>query len=166
MRRSIPTLLLPLVLAACGGGAAPNPNPNPNPTPVNQIRARIVACPLVNQSSDPTASACLAGTYTGKTLSGADCSLVVQANGNYTFTSPALSTTYVTSDRTIRVFGHQNVGGMHQVIWLIGDPIQSGDSYDLDFKYADGLGRTLEIEATKRPAAGGTLSSTCTAVLN
>lgn len=129
------------------------------------MRARIVACPVVNQSSDPTVSACLAGSYPGKTPTGAECRLVIEASGNYQYSSPTLNYAYTATDRSIRVFGHQNPGGLHLVIWLIGDPIQSQDSFDLRFTYGDGLGKKLEMEATKRPASGGTLNSLCTATL-
>lgn len=166
MMKQTPLLLALLgasILTACGGGGSGG---NPNPGGGNAIRDRLVACPLVMQSSDPAASACLAGTYTGKTLSNETCSLVVEASGNYQFTSAALSYAYSATTKSIRVFGHQNVGGLHQVIWLISDPIQAADSFDLNFHYADGLGKKLEIEATKRPASGGSVSSTCTAVLS
>ena len=133
------TALLSAALVACGGG-----NPNPNPQPGNQIRARLVACSVISQSSDPTASACLAGTYTGKTPANADCKLVIEASGNYQFTSPALSYSYVATANSIRVFEHQNAGGQHQLIWLINDPVQRGDAFNLMFSYADGLGTGMK----------------------
>lgn len=150
------------LLVACGGGGTSTPNPNPG----NAVRDRLVACPAVTQSSDPTASACLAGTYSGKTPAGADCTLVIETSGNYQYTSPALTYSYAATAKTIRIFDHQVVSGLHQVIWLVSDPIQLADSYELNFHYADGLGKKLEIKATKRPAAGGSLSSTCTTTLS
>jgi hypothetical protein len=155
--------LLVGVLAACGGGSGA---PDPKPDPVNQVRTRLVACPVVDQSSDPTASTCLAGTYLGKTLANADCKLVIEASGNYQFTSPALSYNYVATLNTIRVFSHQNAAGQHQILWLMNDPVQRGDAFDLKFSYADGLGKKLEMEGTKRLEAGGRVSATCTAFLN
>lgn len=164
LRTSRPLLLpalLSAALVACGGGG-----PNPNPQPENQIRARLVACPIINQSSDPTASACLAGTYTGKTPANADCKLVIQANGNYQFTSPALSYSYVATPESIRAFDHRNVGGQHQLIWLINDPAKPGDTFNLKFSYADALGKQLVMEGTRRTEAGGQTSANCSATLN
>ncbi len=84
--------LLSAALVACGGGSpTPGPRPDPKPDPGNTIRARLVACPVVDLSSDAAASACLAGTYVSKTAGNAECKLVIEASGNYQFTSPALS---------------------------------------------------------------------------
>jgi hypothetical protein len=156
-------LLLTAALVACGGG---NPTPNPNPQPGNQTRARLVACPVISQSADPTASACLAGTYTGKTLANADCKLVIEAGGNYRFTSPALTYSYTATPESIRVFDHQNAGGQHQLMWLLSDPVKRGDTFDLKFSYADVLGKQLVMEGTRRTEAGGQTSANCTATLN
>lgn len=153
-------------LTACGGGGGtPAPNPGPNPTPGSGITARLGACPVVDQKADPAASACLAGTYSGKTLSGADCSLTVQADGGYVYASPTLSYTYRPTDRTGRVFGHSSIGSTHQIIWLIFDPIAADEPKELDFQAVWGTGISapkLEIEATRHLAGGGSVSSTCT----
>lgn len=169
MSRPTPLILgLALLLAACGGGGAPNPspnpNPNPNPNPGSALITRLAACPVVGNTSDPTASACLAGAYTGKTLSGAACTLTVRADGGYDYASAALTTTYAPTTRTIRVFDYTRVSGLNQVGWLMGDPISAGETHDLKFFARWGTGITtpgVEIEVTKRPAAGGSLSSTC-----
>ena len=164
----VPTLLS-AALVACGGGNPtpnPDPKPNPNPNPGNAMRARLVACPVVDQSSDAAASACLAGTYVGKTPTNAECKLVIEASGNYQFTSPSLSYTYTATANSIRVFGHQNAGGLHQVIWLINDPVQRGDAFNLKLNYADGLGKKLEMEGTRRTEAGGSVSATCMTTLS
>lgn len=158
---------LSAALVACGGGSStPGPKPDPRPDPGNAMRARLVACPVVDQSSDAAASACLAGTYVGKTLTDAECKLVIEASGSYQFTSPSLSYIYTATANSIRVFGHQNAGGLHQVIWLINDPVQRGDAFNLSFRYADGLGKKLEMEGTRRTEAGGSVSATCTATLS
>lgn len=168
-----PTLLTltATALTACGGGGSapnpgpgPNPNPGPTPGPGSAITTRLAACPVVNNSSDPAASACLAGTYSGKTLSGGDCSLAVQANGSYTYTSGALSYTYTPTPQSIRVFGHSSLSGGHQVIWLISDSTSANEARDLDFlaRWGSGLTPKLEISATKYLAGGGSVSSTCT----
>ncbi|GAA5531718.1 hypothetical protein [Deinococcus aluminii] len=165
-------VLLALTLSACGGGSAPNPNPgpnpspnpNPNPTPGSGITARLAACPVVNNSSDPAASACLAGTYAGKTLSGADCSLTVRADGGYDYASPTLSYTFAASAQSIRIFGHNAIQGAQQVIWLIDDPMTANEPKELDFEARWGTGMTpkLEIQAMKHLTGGGSVSSTCT----
>ncbi|MBZ9749406.1 hypothetical protein K7W42_00880 [Deinococcus sp. HMF7604] len=168
------TAVFPLLLAACGGGGTgtptpnPIPTPNPNPNPGSAVTTRLATCPVVSNSSDPAASACLAGTYAGKTLSGADCSLTVRADGSYDYASPTLSYTSAPTAQSIRVFSHSDPQNTHQVIWLISDPMSANEPKELDFEARWGAyiqSPKLEIEATKHLAGGGRVSSACTLTL-
>ncbi|GGR83398.1 hypothetical protein [Deinococcus sedimenti] len=169
MSRRLPLVLtLPILLAACGGTPSPSPNPAPTPTPGNAITTRLAACPVVNTSSDPAASSCLAGTYTGTTLSGSACSLTVAADGAYTFTSPTLTYSFTPTAQAIRVFGHQTLPDLHQVIWLIDDSVTATEPKELDFHATWGRGAPsvkLDIQGTKHLAGGGSTSVTCTVPL-
>lgn len=165
---SLTALLLPLLLAACGGGGTSTPSPTPTPTPGNAITTRLAACPVVNTSSDPAASSCLAGTYAGKTLGGAACSLTVAADGSYTFASPTLTYSFTPTPQAIRVFGHQTLPDLNQVIWLIDDPLTATEPKELDFHATWGRNAPsvkLDIQGTKRLAGGGSTSVTCTVPL-
>lgn len=161
------TLFLPLLLAACGRSGTTS-TPSPTPTPGNAITTRLAACPVVNTSSDPAASSCLAGTYAGQTLSGAACALTVAADGAYTFTSPTLTYSFTPTTQAIRVFGRQALPDLNQVIWLIDDPLTATEPKELDFHATWGRGAPsvkLDIQGTKRLAGGGSTSVTCTVPL-
>ncbi|MHA0041083.1 hypothetical protein [Deinococcus sp. PEB2-63] len=165
---SLTALLLPLLLAACGGGGTSTPSPTPTPTQGNAITTRLAACPVVNASSDPAASSCLAGTYAGQTLSGAACALTVAADGAYTFTSPTLTYSFTPTPQAIRVFGRQALPDLNQVIWLIDDPLTATEPKELDFHATWGRGAPsvkLDIQGTKRLAGGGSTSVACTVPL-
>lgn len=170
MQRVRLLVLTSTLLAACGGTSSPNPGPGPGPGPgpsngTTLTAARMAACPVVSTSSDPEVSACLAGTVVGKTPSGAECKLVIEASGNYQYTSPTVTSSFVATPLSNRVFSHTNVGGP-MVIWLIASPLGPGESYDLDFTYTSALGKKVDIEATKYLATGGSTASSCTTTLN
>lgn len=125
------------------------------------LLTRLSACTPVSMSSDPAASACLAGVYSGKTIDNKDCALTIKVGGGYDYASPTLNYTYPPTANTIRIFDYMRVQGFHQLGWSIGDPIQT-TSYKLDFTARWGTGinnPTLEIKAEKKDA--GTVSSTC-----
>lgn len=165
-RSLLAALLGGLALTACSSGGAPTPPSGGVTTGDAVVRARLANCAVVTNSADPAASDCLVGTYAGRTLSGDACSLEVRANGAYDYRAPNLTYTYTPTARTLRVFGHHAVGGDHQVVWLISDPIQASDAFDLDFQAvfgpnADALGKKIEVKAEKITDGGGRVSSTC-----
>lgn len=121
---------------------------------------RLSACTPVNTSSDPAASACLAGAYSGKTIDAKDCSLTVRADGSYDYASPSLNYTYTPNAKTIRVFGYSALSGFNQIGWIISDAVQTTTMYELNFnaRWGTGTGNPpVEIKATKDI----TTSSTC-----
>lgn len=129
------------------------------------IITRLSGCTPVNQSSDPAASACLAGTYSGKTISNQTCSLTVRADGGYDYASPTLNYTYMPTSKTIRVFGYNSLSGFNQIVWIISDSVQTTAMYDLNFtaRWGTSTGNPpVEIKATKDI----TTSSTCLVPLN
>ncbi|MBZ9712967.1 hypothetical protein [Deinococcus multiflagellatus] len=153
--------LLPLLLAACtgGGGApAPTPGPTPNPTPApgpgSALTTRLAACPQVMNSSDPAATACLAGTYSGKTLANAACTVTIRADGSYDFDTPTLKYTHAPAASAIRIFTHQvSVGPTHTLIWLMSDSASANPAYEMDFKAQFGTYAQppqVTIEGTQR----------------
>ncbi|MFC4452324.1 hypothetical protein [Deinococcus sonorensis] len=164
MRHSLlPAALLPVLLAACGGGGSPT-TPPPGTGQGSALTTRLGACAVVNQSADPAASSCLTGAYTGKTLSGAECSLTVRADGGYDYVSPTLTYTFTATAQATRVFGHNSIEGSHQVIWLINDPMTANEPKELNFEARWGANIAapkLEIEAMKHLNGGGSVSSTC-----
>ena len=107
--------------AAAGGAAA-------EPTPASPLAAKLAACPVVQTSEDPAASACLEGTYEGETLAGEACTLVVRAGGAYDFASPALVVSSAPQDRTIRVFSHAERSA-RTVAWRLAEALQTGTSH-------------------------------------
>ena len=157
-----------VLLPGCSGdddaaeGGAPAPAES-------ALVTKLAACPVVQTSEDPAASACLEGTYEGKTLAGEACTLTIRGGGAYDFASPALTYTYAPSERTIRVFSHGSTSNTHQVGWRISDPVQTGTSYELKFdaafgEYTPAGGKKIDFEAT-RSVDGARSSSSCTLAL-
>ena len=150
-----------------GGGTATNePNETNEPGGLSAIESQLSKCPTVQMTSDPTASACIEGTYTGKTFSGEACSLTIGEVGAYTFTSPTLSVTSTPKDDTIFVFGHNLVSSFGQLTWMVSDPIATEAFYDLEFtaRYGEMVpanDRKIEIEV-QRNDADSMASVTCT----
>ncbi len=133
------------------------------------LAAKLGACPILDTSSDPAASTCLQGTYTGQTLAGEACSVNIKAGGAYDFTTPALSFSYTPADNVIRVFSHTNTAGAQQVLWTISDPTGVGTSYDLDFtarfgQYTQDSDKKITFQATKHVGSAQT-SSSCVVAL-
>lgn len=130
----------------------------------SELEAKLSACPVVSTSSDPAASTCLVGTYSGKTLAGEDCSLEVKADNAYEYTSPTLTVSYSAPADATLLFDHANVQGYEGLKWIVSDPIASEAFYDLDFTARFGTGvpdtdRKIEIEVTENGADAKTSSS-------
>ncbi|WP_027482340.1 hypothetical protein [Deinococcus pimensis] len=158
-------LLAALLLTACSGAPSAPTGPTTGGGTDQALRAKLVACPTVSNSSDPTASTCLAGTYTGRTPAGAACTLSVRTDGSYDYVSPTLTSTYTPTPATIRLFSHQASGGDNVVLWNLSDPASADPASSLDLSVAfgpnyDTLARKLELKA-ERVQGGGRTSSTC-----
>lgn len=120
----------------------------------SELEERLAECPLLSASSDPTASACLLGTYDGKTLSGQDCSLVLGESGNYDFSSPALDVSHTAPDDTLFVYGHSKFSDTAMLTWKVSDPITLDTWYELSFEARFGAGvpeadSKIQIEVTE-----------------
>lgn len=160
IRRPLALLLVSACASACGGSddPAPDDSPGPNEEPsLGAVEQKLAACALVATTSDPTASACIEGTYTGKTLSDGDCSLTIGNVGAYTFTSPTLSVTSTPQGNSIFVFDHTSFGGFGMVTWKVSDPLSSDTWDELDFtaqygEAAPAANRKLDIEVTRHTA--------------
>jgi hypothetical protein len=148
-------------LAGCGddGGSSETTEPGGSnaPSGLSDIEAKLAECPTVQTTSDATASACIEGTYTGKTLSGETCTLTIGDVGAYTFTSPTLSVTSTPQPDSIFVFGHNLVSSFGQLKWMVSDPIATEAFYDLDFSALYGEmvpanDRKIEIEVQRNDA--------------
>lgn len=156
-----------LVLAACSdssedGSAASSGGPSP-------LVSQLSACPSVQTSSDPAASACLAGTFAGKTLAGEACSLTVRADGGFDFAAPALTFTFAPKADSIRVFSHAETQGSHMVGWRIGDPISTETMRELKFdarfgNYVEAKDAKIDIEASENND-GAKKTSSCVVTL-
>jgi hypothetical protein len=101
---------------------------------------QLAECPVLSLSSDPSAGACLAETYEGKTPSGEACSLELREGGTYEFTSPSLVVSHTAPDNTIFVFDHTVVGDYEQIVWKVSDPTSVEPWYELDFQARFGTG--------------------------
>ncbi len=159
-RRPLSLLLVLFCVSACGGDDDPAPNDSPSPSEepsLGTLEQKFATCAIVATTSDPTASACLSGTYSGKTLSGDDCSLTIGDVGAYTFTSPTLSVTSAPQGESLFLFDHTSIGGFGLLTWKVSDPL-SPDTWDeLDFtaQYGEATpaaNRKLEIEVTRHTA--------------
>lgn len=143
-----------------GNAASATQNVTVNISGSGSIITRLSACTPVSTSSDPAASACLAGTYSGKTIDNKDCSLTVRADGSYDYASPTLNYTFTPTSSSIRVFDYMRVQGFNQLAWAIGKGVTTGTVYDLNFTARWGTGvnnPALEIKTTKDV----TTSSSC-----
>lgn len=138
----------------CGddGGSSPNDSQNTGEEPtLSATEEKLSKCPSVDTTSDPTASACIEGTYEGKTLAGDDCRLTIGKIGAYTFSSPGLDVTSAPKGNSIFVFGHTTIGGMGLLTWKVSDPLsnESWDELDFSAQYGEATpaaNRKLEIE--------------------
>lgn len=159
-------------MAGCGDGDSSEeeesngPDESNEPSGLSAIEAKLASCPTVQTTSDPTASACIEGTYTGETFSGDECSLTIGEVGAYTFTSPTLSVTSAPQADSIFVFGHNLVSEFGQLTWMVSDPISTEAFYDLEFTALYGetvpeTDRKIDIELQRRDA-DSTTSVTCT----
>jgi hypothetical protein len=133
---------------------------------LSATESKLASCPTVQTTSDPTASACIEGTYTGKTFSDETCSLTIGEEGAYTFTSPTLSVTSTPQADSIFVFGHSLVGDFGQLTWMVSDPLSTEAFYDMEFsaRYGEQVpdnDRKIEIEV-QRTDADSMTSVTCT----
>lgn len=171
-RKTMGAIALGAILALVGCGddgeasATDEPNGANEPSGLSAIESKLAKCPAVQTTSDPTASACIEGTYTGKTFSGETCSLTIGEVGAYTFTSPTLSVTSTPQPDTIFVFGHTLISTFGQLTWMVSDPIASDEFYDLEFtaRYGDMVpanDRKIEIEVQRNDADSMT-AVTCT----
>ncbi|MFC4425560.1 hypothetical protein [Deinococcus navajonensis] len=112
MRHVLPVALLPLLLAACGGGTAPAPSPAPGPTPApapgnsTLTRAQIAACPNVSGSPDVNAPTCLKGTVVGKTLGGEACTLTIKDGGSYAYAGKTVTLSYMNATENFNFFAY------------------------------------------------------------
>jgi hypothetical protein len=150
--------LLSCLAVGCGDGDASEGNGGDNNDdtgkPSNSLREKLESCPLVMTSSDPTASACLVGTYQGQTLTGEACSLTVGQANTYTFAGPGLAVSYTPPEDVLLLFSHTSVGDNSQVIWKVGDPVDTETWYELDFTARFGgqhATNGIEIEVRQRP---------------
>ncbi|WP_437743068.1 hypothetical protein WME73_48305 [Sorangium sp. So ce302] len=153
----VPVLTLGLVVA-CGGdddGSGDSSSGSGGSSPsLSALEERLAACPDLSLTSDPSASACLVGTYEGTTPSGEACSLELGEAGAYEFTSPSLSVSHTAPDDTIFVFDHTSIGGFEQLAWKVSDPISIETWYELDFTARFGTGADeatskIQIEVTE-----------------
>lgn len=153
----VPVLTLGLVVA-CGGdddgsGDSSSGPGGSGPSP-SALEERLAACPDISLTSDPSASACLVGTYEGTTPSGEACSLELGEVGAYEFTSPSLTVSHTAPDKTIFVFDHTSISGFEQLAWKVSDPITLETWYELDFTARFGAGADeatskIQIEVTE-----------------
>lgn len=153
-------------LGACGDDGDdkdPAGKPDGGGTSPSALIEKLSACPVINNTSDPSASLCLLGKYDGKTLSGESCSLTLSADGGYSFDSPKLNVVHTSPDKTIFIFGHQSYSGFHQLSWKVADPIDTDTFYDLDFTARFGTGvpaadTKIEIEVIEHADTNTTVS--------
>ncbi|WP_135228202.1 hypothetical protein [Deinococcus fonticola] len=164
-------LTLATLLSACGGGGGGGTGNGGGDggnggTGNTALQTKLAACPVLSQSSDPSASACLTGTYTGTNPAGAACSFTIRADGSYDFTSPTLTYSYTPTAKSFRLFDHSSLQGAHQVLWSMNDPIQTVTSYEVDFIARFGTGFTgalskIEIKAEKINPDSSRVNATC-----
>lgn len=81
-----------------------------------------------------SASACLAGTYRGETLSGDACTLTVGEGNSFEFDSPVLTVSYTPHSDVDLIFSHSSHSDSQQVIWMVSDPTSNETWYELDFE--------------------------------
>jgi hypothetical protein len=161
LSRVLCTFAIPALLCLGCGEEEESTEPEPS-----VLQKRLSSCPVVSNSSDPSAGQCLDGEYEGETLNGAACSLTFKGGGNYTFESPELRIDYTVNAETIFVFAHSAGSGVEQVAWIIGDGVSVETTYELSFKAAFGenvpaADTKIDIQATERPASGGSQSVAC-----
>lgn len=162
------TLVVAVGAVGCGddGGDAPETEgPSDGPS-ISALEEKLSKCPTAQNTSDPTASACLEGTYEGTTFAGDPCSLTIGDVGAFTFTSATLTVTSTPKDDSIFVFAHSAVGTFGQVGWIVSDPLSTEDWYELDFmgRYGEMVpagDRKIEISVTRNGSDAMT-SVTCT----
>ncbi|KYF80589.1 hypothetical protein BE11_19850 [Sorangium cellulosum] len=157
------------LVVACGGdddGAGDSSSGSGGSGSIpSALEERLAACPDISQTSDPSVSACLVGTYDGTTPSGEACSLELGEAGAYEFVSPSLTVSHTAPPDTIFVFGHMSFGGYEQVEWKVSDPISVETWYELDFSARFGTGADeasskIEMEVTEY-GEGTTTSAVC-----
>jgi hypothetical protein len=135
----------------------------------NEVTDKLKDCPVLSLSSDPTASACLEGTYQGTTVSGDVCTLEIGQAGEYTFSSPVLNVSHTPPGETIFIYDHSQISGFEQITWKVSDPISTETWYELDFEARYGTDvpqadRKIQIDVTEY-AEGATQSTSCTVEL-
>ncbi|MFC3859883.1 hypothetical protein ACFOPQ_03775 [Deinococcus antarcticus] len=135
------------------------------------MRTKLAACPVVSNSSDPTDSACLAGTYTGKKSDNSACSLTLRADGSYDFVSSNLNYTYTPTAASFRLMIHSATQGNHTLVWGISDTYSIPNAKELNFQaafgpYVDSGLTRIEIKATHHiDLTPATNSATCVVAL-
>jgi hypothetical protein len=162
------TWAVALGAAACGDDGADSPeteSPTDGPS-TSALEEKLSQCPTAQNTSDPTASACLEGTYEGTTFAGDACSLTIGDVGAFTFTSATLTVTSTPKEDSIFVFAHSAVGEFGQVGWVVSDPLSTEEWYELNFmgRYGETVpvaDRKIEISVTRNSADART-SVTCT----
>lgn len=154
--------------AACGddGAESPETESTTEEPSASALEEKLSQCPTAQNTSDPTASACLEGTYEGTTFAGDACSLAIGDVGAFTFTSATLTVTSTPKDDSIFVFAHSAVGQFGQVGWVVSDPLSTDEWYELNFtgRYGETVpaaDRKIEISVTRNSADART-SVTCT----
>jgi hypothetical protein len=139
----VPVLSFGLAVACGGdddGSGDPSSGPGGSGSTPSALEERLAACPDISRTSDPSASACLVGTYDGTTPSGDACSLELGEAGAYEFVSPTLTVSHTAPPDTIFVFDHTSIGGQELIAWKVSDPISTETWYELDFAARFGAG--------------------------
>lgn len=143
---------------ACSGGSEEDGD---EVTPgESELRTRLGKCPVVGTTSDKEAFTCLVGSYAGKTLGGADCSLQIEAGGAYSFVSPNLSINNPVETDDFFLFARSSSEGSDQIIWKANDKLSVDDWYQLSFEavYGSALPENLvklQIDLDKNNGSEG-----------
>lgn len=151
--------LTAFVLAAsinCGGGDG---SPDTDAPGKSDLQKRLAACPVVSTSTDPAASVCLTGSYSGTTLGGEVCTLVVRSGNAFDFASSTLSFSYTPVANTLLLFDHSSTQGSHQLFWSVSDPVANTLWREMDFKgrfgtYVPPADTKIQIDVTEHRADG------------
>jgi hypothetical protein len=135
------------VLNVAGATACTVGIPEEERHPLSAIEQRLAKCPAI-RTSDPSASACLAATYEGKTPGGEACTVIVGQNGAYQFSSPALQVSRSAPAGTTFSFNHTALDGFNLLSFSVSEPFMlNAASYRFSFE-ADFGTRVEDSEST------------------
>lgn len=165
--RVISGLMLVAALAACGGGdddaPAPSPAPSPSPTPAPSptpspapspspapANPNLASCPVFfpGFTSDTAYLQCMAGTYTGTTVSGAPCTLTFGGPGKaFSYVADGINFSAPDSAFADSLYGKSPdpVGQLEVIIGYRIVPNVSPINYRLDFSFLFGTLKTKTI---------------------